>query len=663
VNVAPPGSVPQASIARGRLGPVNGSAMGEQSVQDSFDAEKLRLFTRKVLRDLRAIEQMLDEGLFESGVSRIGAEQEMFLADADWRPSLLAMEILERINDPHFTTELGRFNLECNLDPIGLRGKALSKMEAQLTELLEKARKAAEKEGVSVILSGILPTLEKSDLSLENMTPMPRYFALNEAMNRLRGDHYHFRIKGRDELIVTHDNVMLESCNTSFQVHFQVSPEDFARLYNIAQAVTAPVMAAATNSPLLFGRQLWRETRIALFQQSIDTRAPTGYLREQSPRVSFGRDWVRESVTEIFKEDISRFRVLMSTEVEEDPFEVLASGKSPRLQALRLHNGTIYRWNRPCYGISKGRPHLRIENRVLPAGPTPIDEVANAALWFGLLNGVSHLYEDVTRVMDFAVARENFVAAARLGLGAHFTWPERENVPAQTLLLDELLPLAREGLKELELDSSDIDRYIGTVEERVRTLRTGSQWQVDSLDAMKCDGVRSECLTALVAATASRQATGDPVHTWKLASLVEGGGRRKHIVRVDQLMTTDLFTVNQDELVDVVACVMNWHHIRHVPVEDSLHRLVGLVTVRSLLRLLGEHSARGASEPVPVSQIMSTDVVTCLPETSTLEAIRLMKRHRISSLPVVDNQSRLLGIVTEVDFMDIAADLLEEFLS
>jgi len=637
--------------------------MGEQQVKDQFDAEQLRLFSRKLLTDLRALETMLDSGLFETEVRRIGAEQEMFLVDRDWRPAPVATELLKRIDDPHFTTELGRFNLECNLDPITLGGTSLREMERQLNVLLHKARLAAEDLNVEVVLCGILPTLDKSDLSLENMTPRPRYFALNEAINRLRGERYHLHVKGRDEINVTHDNVMLESCNTSFQVHFQVKPENFARLYNTAQAVAAPVLAATTNSPMLFGRQLWRETRIALFQQSIDTRAPASHLRKQSPRVSFGRRWVDESVVEIYREDISRFRVLMSTEVDEDPFELMDRGIAPRLQALRLHNGTIYRWNRPCYGVSDGKAHLRIENRILPAGPTPLDEVANAALWFGLLNGVSSLFPDVTEVMEFDVARENFVAAARLGLGAHLTWPRRGNIPAQQLLLVELLPLAREGLQELDTDSSDIDRFLGVIEERIRCLRTGSQWQVDSYDGMKCDGSEAECLTAIVAATVSRQRTGQPVHTWELASLQEAGDGKKHRLRVDQLMTTDLFTVNKDELVDIVACVMNWHHIRHVPVEDNLHRLVGLVTHRSLLRLLADNATGDEHRPVPVSEIMTTDLVTAHPAMSTLEAIRLMRDKRVSCLPVVDKRKRLVGIVTERDFMSIAGQLLEAYLS
>ena len=637
--------------------------MGEQKVTAAREAEELRLFTRALLRDLRAMETMLEEGLFETGVQRIGAEQEMFLVDKNWRPALVADEILAEIDDPHFTNELGRFNLECNLDPIDLQPDSLSQMEQQLDALLAKVRSVAERHDTHVVLVGILPTLEKADLTLDNMTPRARYFTLNEAAKRLRGERFRLYIKGRDELSVTHDNVMLESCNTSFQVHFQVEPDHFARAYNIAQAVAAPVIAAATNSPLLFGKQLWRETRIAVFQQSVDTRAPTSHTRDMSPRVSFGRKWVDESVVEIFKEDISRFRVLMTREIGEDPFEALADNRTPRLQALRLHNGTVYRWNRPCYGISAGKPHLRIENRVLPSGPTPVDEVANAAFWFGLLKGAADEYGDITQKMDFAIARENFVASCRLGLAAQFTWPGYDQIPAQQLLLEVMTPMARTGLSSLGIDSGDIDRYIGIIEERVQTRRTGAQWMIESFDEMKCDKNLAECLGVLTAATTVRQKTGKPVHTWALASKLEAGDGPRHHLRIGQLMTTDIFTVNQDELVDIVACVMNWHHIRHVPVEDDRHRLVGLVTHRALLRLLADNATGKSHQPVPVSRIMTRNVVTVVPSTPTLEAIRLMKKHRISCLPVVDSKQRLVGIVSERDFMAIAGHLLEEYLS
>lgn len=633
--------------------------MGEHDVDTGLDPAEARRFTKALLTELRALEEMLGSDLFETDRTRIGAEQEVFLVDRNWRPAMNGTRLLEVIDDPHFTTELGQFNLECNLDPLELGGDCLHRMESQLRELLDKASQAGKSLDTKVVLTGILPTLDKSDLSLDNMTPIPRYYRLNEAMNRLRGERYHLHLRGREELDLVHDNVLLEACNTSFQVHLQVAPSDFVRTYNIAQTVAAPLLAASTNSPLLFGRELWRETRIGLFQQSVDTRTPTGHLRQAPPRVSFGRRWLDGSPLDLFREDIARFQVILTRPVDEDPFEVLKEGGIPTLDALRLHNGTVYRWNRICYGISEGRPHLRIENRVLPAGPTPVDEVANGAFWLGLVLGMRRTHADIREVMSFEAVAENFTIAARLGLRADFRWIGGRQVSARELILSELLPIAEEGLASVSVDSDDIERYLGIIRERVDSARTGSAWLLDSLDRMKGTS-RSARLAALVAATESRQQTGKPVHTWTPAEPGETGAESRLYSRVAQLMSTDLFTVSPDELVDMVACVMRWQHVRHVPVEDSKHRLVGLVTQRCLLRLMSDNLGRATTEPVPVSEIMQTKVVTVHPETPSLEAIDLMRSHKIGCLPVVDRDDHLVGIVTEHDFMDIAGRLLEE---
>jgi len=635
--------------------------MGEQDVRQRSRTDEIRVFLKHLLRDVRALEHMLDNDVFETGLRRIGAEQELFLVDANWRPAPIATEVLEAVDDEHFTTELARFNLEFNLDPQVFGGRCLSEMEAQVEALLSKVRAAARRAGGEVVLTGILPTLSKSDLELGNMTPNPRYHALKEAFTRLRGGDYEFYLKGIDELHLHHDSIMVEACNTSFQVHFQVGPDEFARLYNISQAAVAPVLAAAANSPLLFGKRLWSETRVGLFQQSIDTRRTTPHLREQLPRVSFGRHWVRSSVLEIFREDIARFRTLLSTEMDGDPFAALDEGRAPSLKALRLHNSTVYRWNRICYGISDDRPHLRIENRILPSGPTPRDEVANAAFWFGLVSGLADAYGDITEHMRFEDAHGNFFAAAQHGLNAQLNWVGGRLAPAATLILDTLLPLARDGLAAAGLDAGDVDTYLGVVEERVRSGRTGAQWQLSSLAGLAGRGPLSERMSALTAATAARQADNSPVHTWQPARLEEGGGWKQNYLSVEHCMDTDLVTVNEDEPVDLVAHLMDWNRIRHVLVEDDDHHLVGIVGQRALVRLVGSYHPEQMDSPLPVSEVMARDPVTVTPETPTLEAIELMRRHRMSCIPVVKN-SHLVGVVTEAQFMAIAGQLLEQKL-
>lgn len=635
--------------------------MGELGIHRAATPEELRVFTKRLLDDMKALERMLETGMFETGVRRIGAEQEMFLVDEGWRPAPLALQVLEDLDDPRICPELALFNLEFNTRPVRFEGNCLGELEDRLLDLLEKCRAAARCVGGQIVLTGILPTLRKSDLEIENMTPEDRYHALNEALNRLRGGAYNFYIKGIDELLVKHETMMLEACNTSFQIHFQVDPEEFARLYNISMVATAPVLAAAANSPLLFGRRLWQETRIALFQQSIDTRSAMTDLREIHPRVSFGSRWVERSILEIFREDIARFKVLLGTEVEEDPLGAVERGEPPSLRALTLFNSTVYRWNRPCYGLTDGVPHLRIEQRVLPSGPSVADEVANGAFWFGLVSGLADRHEDIREVMAFDDAKANFVAAARLGLGAPFTWLEGEEMGARELILQRLLPLAREGLEAAGVDPQDIERYLGILQARVDGRQTGSAWLLRSLAGMRGRGTLEERLGALVAASAGRQRENRPVHGWPLARFEEAGTWRSSYLRVEQYMSTDLVTVNREEPVDLVASLMDWHHVRHVPVEDHEHRLVGLITRRSLLRFLASEEYRSSPRPIPIGHIMQRDLITMPPETPTLKAIALMKQHEISCLPVV-RDGYLVGMVTDADFMVIAGELLEKQL-
>lgn len=623
------------------------------------DGKKRREFMSALLADLRALERMLKEKRFETGVRRIGAEQEMFLIDRSWTAARGVLPMIEKLKDPHYTTELGQFQIEANADPQPFAGDGFARMEKQLDELVDKARKAANELGLHAVLMGILPTMRKADLGLDNMTPSPRYMALNKAMNELRGGAFEFSIKGLDELTVEHDSVMVEACNSSFQFHLQVDPSEFARMYNLAQLLAAPMVAVSANSPLLFGKRLWAETRIALFQQAVDVRSQHAHhLRESEARVSFGTEWVRDSVIEIFREDIARFRTLVGADLDEDPMAVLDRGELPQLKALRLHTGTVYRWNRACYGVMNGKAHLRIENRVMPSGPSVIDQVANGALWAGLMNELGAKLEDLPARMEFDQSGANFYTAAREGLGAHFTWLDGEELPASRLILDQLLPLAEAGLKRGGVNDEDVKRYLGVIDARVRSGRTGARWQLSSWNALKDKAASGERSNALVAATIHRQLTGRPVSEWERARLDEAETSHHNYLRVDQYMTTDLFTVQADDPIEMVANLMSWERIRHVPVEDQDHRLVGLVTYRAVLRFL---IGGGSMRDTPISEIMKSEVTTVGLETATIDAIRLLRRFRIGCLPVVQD-GRLVGILTEEDFMTIASRMLEQKL-
>ena len=635
--------------------------MGENNVSTEHDLRQSRSFMKSLLADVSALERMIELGRIESGVRRIGAEQEMFLVDRAMRPAPVAMEVLKNAGDHRLTTEIGRFNLEANLLPRLLAGNGLREMERELSELIGIARRAARACDADVLLTGILPTIRQSDLTLDNLTPVPRYCELNRAMSQLRGGAFNIHIKGLDELHATHDNLMFEACCSSFQVHLQVGPEEFAPLYNLAQAVSAPLLAIAANSPLLLGHRLWHETRVALFQHSTDERSVARQARSHPPRVSFGEGWITDSVIEIFREEIARFRVILTREIEEDPFESIARGVPPTLSALRLHNGTVWRWNRPCYGVNDGIAHLRIEHRSMPSGPSIIDEMANAAFFYGLMAGLPDEYGDIRKLMTFDDTKSNFFAAARFGLRAQFAWTGGRSCPASMLIREHLLPIAREGLKHAGVDQEDNTRYLDVIEERVERNQTGALWSLQSLAAMDKAGTRDVHHRLLTESMLEYQQSGAPVARWATAKLTRSADWSRSSQTVAQLMATDLFTVRPDDLVDLAANLMEWRHVRHVPVEDDEGRLVGLVSHRDLLRLLAHGLLSRSAKEVTVKEIMIRNLLTVAPETSTLEALAIMRERKVGCLPVVEND-RLVGIVTAYDFLALSAEIIEKQL-
>ena len=636
--------------------------MGEHRIKTTSDEASRHAFMKALLEEVHALELMIDKGMIESGIRRIGAEQEMFLVDKARRPAMKSTDVLNHLTDDRFTHELGRFNMEANLSPYELGGDCLSQMEAELRTLLHQAQSGAQARECDIALVGILPTIRKSDLTLDAMVPKPRYFALNDALLNLRGKEFNFTINGIDQLSTTHDNLMLEACNTSFQVHFQLDADEFARLYNIAQAVTGPLLAACCNSPILLGKRLWHETRIAVFEQSVDARSETHKTRGLKPRVHFGDHWIEDSVIEIFKEDIARFRVILTTETEDDPVGMVESGEIPSLNALRLHNGTVYRWNRPCFGVNNGVAHLRLENRVIPAGPTVLDEMANAAFFFGLLSGLATEVDDIRNHIEFEEVKANFLAAARDGLKAQQTWFDDRHLPAQQLIMDHLLPLAEAGLAASDIDRADSERYLDVIAGRVKANQTGSRWLLKSYSKLNGQCSDDERLRTITDAMVKSQHTDDPVHEWPLAELDGSQDWRDSYRSVSHFMATDLFTVRPDDIVDFAATLMDWRHVRHVPVEDDDGCLVGLVSHRELLRLVARgRTVTETDTKVTVADIMIADPPTIAPETRTLDALKLMREAQVACLPVVE-EGKLVGLVTEHDFIALSARVLEHYL-
>ncbi|MFT3744831.1 MAG: CBS domain-containing protein [Pyrinomonadaceae bacterium] len=635
--------------------------MGDKKVTSEYDDAQMRAFTLAVLNDLQAFERMLDGGMFEEDALRIGAEQEMFLVDSAMRPAPIVTELIKEARDGRLTTEIGKFNLEANLTPLEFNGDCLRLMEDELNEVLGVVRKAAAKFNASPVLVGILPTIQLSDLTTENLTPNPRYHEIDRVVTKLHGENRIIQIKGLDELQLTLQDTFTEFCNTSFQVHLQTGAKDFVRYYNWAQAIAAPVLASAVNSPILLNHRLWHETRLALFQHAIDTRSLVHKERNQTPRVNFGDRWVDDSIIEVLREDAVRFRILLTQAVEEDSLKILAAGGIPKLAAWRLHNGTIWRWNRPCYGIVDGKPGIRIEARYLPAGPSVVDEMANTAFFLGLMMEMPEEFGDVTKRMSFDDAKNNFFNAARNGLNGQMRGIDGKSRRVGRLIIEEFLPRARRGLVRAKVNDDDADRLLNVIEERVEAEITGAKWMIDSLAAMDRRAKPNVRMRTLTEAIRSNQQTGDPLHKWLLAKIPPGSDWIDNYKTVEQFMAVDLFTVRPQDILDLAASLMHWRHVRHVPVEDDGGHLIGIVSHRDLIELMATGKL-ASGEPIVVRDIMKTDLVTVTPDTPTLQALDLMRERNIGCLPVIKDE-RLVGLVTAYDFLTVSAKLFEEKLS
>ncbi len=607
--------------------------------------EKLH-FTNAVIHDIEALEWMIAAGMIESDVQRIGAEQELCIVNEEWLPNTNNLALLEKINDPAFTTELAKYNIELNCSPLLLQDGCFCTMQQQLQLKYFAAQDAAENLSSRIILTGILPTISRKETALDYLTPLPRYHYLNSELRKKRGRNFDLFMKGVDELHVRHDNIMFEACNTSFQLHLQIRPAEMVAAYNWAQAISAPVLAVATNSPMLFGKELWSEIRIALFQQSIETRKSVEEIRNLQPRVTFGKDWIRNSFTDIYKEDISRFDVILTRPDIENAFEKLQNGGIPELNALRLHNGTVYRWNRPCYGISDGVAHLRIENRYLPAGPSIEDEVANMAFWVGLMEGRPEEADNIWEHYQFRDIKSNFFKAARSGIETVLIWKNKEYT-VKELIREELLPIAYKGLQKCGISEKEIALYLGNIEKRLHSS-TGAQWQIKNFRKLRETLSPSDASIAITAAMYENQMRNKPVSTW--GDIEKSKATRylvNHFTDVKQLMSTDLITVFPEDPIFYVKKIMQWYTINHMMIENRKGALVGIITSGKIQEL---EAAGIDTETTPVRNYMKKVIHTAEQDTKIEAALQMMQELHITSLPAVKDD-KLVGIVTRNDML------------
>ncbi|GGT60267.1 glutamate-cysteine ligase family protein [Streptomyces purpureus] len=494
--------------------------MGEKIVAGGFDLSDRQRYRRKLQQCLTGLGRLLAEKRFDRPKNMMGVEIELNLAGADGMPRMMNAEVLDRIASKDFQTELGMFNLEVNIAPHRLGGRVFDRLAEELRTGLGYAHRKAQEVDAGIVMIGILPTLTPQDLVSANLSEVDRYMLLNDQIVAARGEDFTLDIHGVERLTCTATSIVPEAACTSVQLHLQVTPARFAAVWNAAQAVAAVQIAVGANSPFLFGRELWRESRPPLFQQATDTRPPELQAQGVRPRTWFGERWV-DSAYELFEENLRFFPALLPICDEEDPLRVLDDGGVPRLQELALHNGTVYRWNRPVYGLTDGVPHLRVENRVLPAGPTVTDVVANAAFYYGLVRSLAEEPRPVWKRLTFQEAEANFDTACRHGIDAELRWPRPGRsggitaVPAVKLVRDELLPLAAAGLDAWGIEPADRDAYLGVIEERCRRRVNGASWQVDTYHRGLEAGLgREEALAVTTRRYAELMRRGEPVHAW-----------------------------------------------------------------------------------------------------------------------------------------------------
>jgi len=500
--------------------------VGEEVDAQEFSRADRTRHREKVRRCLDVFARMLRENRFDTDDPMTGLEVELNLVDEHGDPALKNAEALELIADPAFQTELGQFNIEINVPPALLRERGLEFFEESLRDDLNGAEEASAQTGAHLVMIGILPTLRPGHMNVGSLSPNPRYKLLSEQILNARGEDIAIQLVGTQErLDTTSDSIVPEAACTSTQFHVQTSPDSFAAYWNAAQAIAAIQVAVCANSPYLLGRQLWRETRIPLFEQSTDTRSEELKAQGVRPRVWFGERWVT-SVFDLFEENVRYFPALLPITDDEDPLEVLEAGGTPSLSELRLHNGTIYRWNRPVYDVADGVPHLRVENRVLAAGPTVADTVANAAFWFGLVRALAESERPLWSQMSFSAAEENFHVAAQHGIDAQVYWPGVGQVRATELTLRRLLPLAHQGLASWGVETETSDRLLGIIEQRCLLGTNGAEWFVRAMAAREGasagasgseaggDAARFDALRATLLDYRTLMHTNEPVHTW-----------------------------------------------------------------------------------------------------------------------------------------------------
>ncbi|MCP4596666.1 glutamate-cysteine ligase family protein [Neptuniibacter sp.] len=492
--------------------------MGQEIASEKFSEQDYQHFQEKLLENLQGLKCLLSQPDFGVGSASIGAELELYLIDQQARPLLLNKEVISRCDHKQLALELNRFNLEYNLTPVPAAGTPFTRLEEEMKYAIELVTSQLQEEQGRALPIGILPTLKRSDFGLQVMTDESRFFALTKALQRLRGGMFCIKIDGDPPISLRSNDVTLEGANSSMQVHFRVNPERFACTFNALQLVTPVVLALAANSPFMLGHKLWHETRIPLFRQAIDGRSHDECDRGLPSRVDFGNGWVREGAYELFAESVRLYEPILPVVSEEDVASLIKQGKTPKLNELCLHTGTVWPWNRAVYDSHDGG-HVRVEMRALPAGPTPCDMVTNAAFALGVAKGLQEQMDEIIPAMPFTTLARNFYLAAERGVNADLMWPDLNRVgglvkKSVLSIAEEIIPIAYKGLKELGVDDKEADYYLVIMKQRINSGMTGALWQRREFQRLVRKMPDHAALTRMMQRYMDYSAENVPVSEW-----------------------------------------------------------------------------------------------------------------------------------------------------
>lgn len=613
--------------------------MGDFRVKKINSYEERNVFYKQVLRDIEVFDFMLNNNLISNDDNMIGAEQELALIDNYCAPHPESEAILKLLSDNHFTNELATFNLEINLDPLPLEGTCFSHMEEDLLKLLGSVDNAAKNTNGRVFLTGILPTIVREFLDYKYMSPEKRYKVLSDELRRLRKKDFSIYLQGVDDLQMDMKDILIESCNTSYQVHLQINASQFSRYHNWSQIIAGPVLASAVNSPLLFGKELWNETRIGIFKQSLDTRNFNSHYREKSPRVYFGRQWLEGDASEIWKKDVSMFPLIFRGIGENDPWTDLNNGIIPKLDSVRLHSGTTYTWNRLCYGVHDNKAHLRIECRYLPAGPSPSDEIANQLFWTGLMKAIPE--EDKFWINeDLRAYKQNFLNAARFGLHSEMYWLGKY-YPTRDLILEKLIPLAAKGLTDFNVNTEDIEKYLSIIRDRVSSYQTGADWSINNFRRLIKKFKPSLASRILVTESLRHQEQNIPVGQWPeitSESLHHYFGIYYKSLTVFDVMSAEIYSVNETMSIALAKNVMKFRQIHHLIVENDDHQFIGLINDKIVNSIADKEN----------TLLKDVDLIgDCFVSTTMKleEARNILNQNKLEAL-IIEENGRVVGILT-----------------